>query len=95
MELAQILPDGGISAGYILAGVMSVAMFLFWNTISGMRADLREIKKDVDELKSNDRARTLRIEHIETQAQNSSRANKDLLDEINDKIDLIRSMKGI
>lgn len=95
MELAQILPDGGISAGYILAGVMSVAMFLFWNTISGMRSDLREIKRDVDELKSNDKERTLRIEHIEKQANNASQANRDILDEINDKIDLLKSMRGI
>lgn len=95
MEVAQILPDGGISAGYVLAGVMSIAMFLFWNTINGMRTDIKEIKKDVEDLKSNDKVRAQRLQHVEERALEASQANRDLLDEINEKIDLIRGLKGI
>jgi len=94
-HFAQILPDGGISAGYVLAGVMSIAMFLFWNTINGMRSDIKEIKKDVEDLKSNDKARAIRLDNVEARALEASRANKELLDEMNEKLDVIRKLRKL
>jgi hypothetical protein len=91
--LGQITPDGGISAGYVLAGVISIAMFLFWNTINGMRGDIKEIKKDVNDLRASDQAREQRLRHIESQQEQTrenEKSNQQLLTEIAIKLQLLK-----
>ncbi len=63
-----------------------------------MRSDIKEIKKDVSDLRTNDQLRGQKITAIEKVADEyleQEKSNRELLNDIRFKLELLKPLKGL